>query len=707
LKRIVLFAVCAIAVTAAAAEWHYLSGGRLSGISSVGSHVWAVGQDGLFFYSEDNGQHWRRVSPFTTRNLVDVEFWDQGLGLVTADGDMIYRTTDNGASWDSSYVQNSAGRVRFVTHDCIWLTVVGYGIRSMDAGKTWPFVVHYGRRPWFLDSLVGWNTSSYLDSVVCTTDGGVSWTAVGAVNTPVSPQSGDWCFGFRDTQNGICGWQCNTMSFNPVYLWGWSVTTDGGATWDSLTWHATRGVACDVGPGGRVCGVEARGWVVYEPSLYHRSAASEVQAFNDISAARGDRAWVCGDGSAIWSSSDFGMSWTREKPQSGASLLSVDLIDSLHGWTASSTWPARTTDGGRSWIPTAAGAPVWPVTDVLALDETTALVTGANGYYDPMNKVWDGEFALGRTADAGASWDTTNFTVFDYGQWPIGSSRFARVDRHIWHPGVWAPGGNSLRSTDDGMTWLDMDSLGHPSDWQEPFDIGFADTMHGWVIDSRGNIRRTTDGGDSWTIIATGLNLKRLKMATLSTGWAISDSELYKTTDGGATWDGGVVRSGLQAIAFSDSMHGAIVGKKGLILRTSDGGETWVWDESEFTSDFYDVFMLDSTHAWAVGQYGLVLGFGDWAIDVDEPHAREGPCTLVSAVVVRPNPCQGRATIEFSHPLVKSTLITLVDVAGRVAQAVPVLTGARFVELDLRSTPSGIYFVRAGSGSAILLVVLH
>jgi len=56
-KRVVLFAVCAIAATAAAAQWHYLSGGKLSGISSVGSYVWTVGQDGLFFYSEDNGQH--------------------------------------------------------------------------------------------------------------------------------------------------------------------------------------------------------------------------------------------------------------------------------------------------------------------------------------------------------------------------------------------------------------------------------------------------------------------------------------------------------------------------------------------------------------------------------------------------------------------------------------------------------------------------
>jgi hypothetical protein len=152
-------------------------------------------------------------------------------------------------------------------------------------------------------------------------------------------------------------------------------------------------------------------------------------------------------------------------------------------------------------------------------------------------------------------------------------------------------------------------------------------------------------------------------------------------------------------------MHGAVVGNKGLILRTSDGGQTWVWDENEFTSDLYDVCMLDSTRAWAVGQYGLVLGFGDWAIGVDEARGNEGPLTLAVAVAVRPNPSRGRATVEFSRPLSKPTRMTLVDVAGRVHLDVTARTGAQSFDLDLRGTPSGIYFLHAGAGPAARLVV--
>jgi photosystem II stability/assembly factor-like uncharacterized protein len=700
MKRLVLFAVCAIAATAAAAEWHYLSGGKLSGVSSVGSHVWAVGQDGLFFYSEDNGGYWRRVPRFTTRNLVDVEFWDQSFGLVTAEGDMLYRTTDNGGTWDSSYVQYIGGHIRFITGDCIWRGG-GHILRSTDGGLTWPLSGPSWNNSWFIDSLEGW--SSFGTDVFHTTDAGergqASWQQIGEV--PVPYQSGGiYCFGFRDNLNGVCAWQSSYVSpSHSSYVYGWSATTNGGVSWNSLTQSATPGVACDIGPDGSVYGVEENGCIVYGSSVFHRTGVSASQQFRDISAARGSRAWVCGDGAAVWSSSDSGITWNPVRPGFGPSFQNVDISDSLRGWGASSGLVVRTTDAGRSWTPTAATFGVSPITDIIALDEASCLATAGWSYYD-MWYGWRGEFKLGRTNDAGVTWDTLR----DFWGGPLGSSRIARVNQHIWHPGVWGPEGNSLRSTDGGVTWFDMDTIGTVGD-AEPQDISFVDTLQGWVIDAYGNIRRTTNRGDSWTVIATGLDVKRLKMTSLTTGWAISDSCLFKTTDGGENWQSVLVESGLQAIAFCDSVHGAIVGKKGLIIRTPDAGQTWARDSSEFTSDLYDVCMLDSTHAWAVGENGLVLGFGDWAIGVDEAHGNEGPYTLNAAVAVRPNPCRGRATVEFSRPLARPMQVTLVDVAGRVRQAVPAREGTRSLELDARSTPSGVYFLRAGSGPAARLVV--
>jgi photosystem II stability/assembly factor-like uncharacterized protein len=695
MKRLVLFAVCAIAATAAAAEWHYLSGGKLSGISSVGSHVWAVGQDGLFFYSVDNGESWRRVPRFTTRNLVDVEFWDQSFGLVTAEGDMLYRTTDNGGTWDSSYIQYIGGHIRFITRDCIWVEK-GYTLRSTDGGLTWPWGA-WGAG-WYIDSVNGW--AAYPDnSVLRTSDAGQHWRQVGKVPVPYQP-GGVRCYGFISQDLGVCAWMSYQMVGREVITaYGWSATGDSGTSWAEFADNASPAVARDVVPGGRVYGLEEHGTVVWGPYVNSRLGVSTFQEFRDISAARGDRVWLCGDGGAIWSSSDSGVSWAQAKPQSGASLRNVDFSDSLRGWGASSDWVARTADAGRSWTPTAAAFGVSPITDIVALGETSCLATAGWSYYD-MWYGWIGEFKLGRTDNPGVSWDT----IRDFWGGQVGSSRFARVDQHIWHPGTWSPNGNSLRSTDGGKTWLDMDTLGAISDG-EPLDISFVDTLHGWVIDSRKNIRCTTDGGNSWTIYATGLDVKRLKMTSLTTGWAVSDSQLYAWTDDDVNWQAVMTQPGLQAIAFCDSSHGVIVGLNGLLLRTDDAGQTWVRDSSEFTSDLYDVFMLDSTHAWAVGQYGLVLGFGDWAIGVDEARRCEGFRAMTGAVAVRPNPCRARATVEFSRPLVRPVQVTLVDVAGRVTQVVPARAGARSLELDLQATPSGIYFVRAGSSPAARLIV--
>ncbi len=701
MKRAALFAVCVLAATAFAAQWHYLSGGKLSGISSVGSFVWAVGQDGLMFVSGDNGQYWRRVPRFTTRNLVDVEFWDQSFGLITAEGDIIYRTTDNGGTWDSSYVQYSAGRIRFVTRDCIWITLSSYMcFLSTDGGRSWTSRVGVGPGVWFLDSLNGWCQGD-LDNVRRTTDGGAHWYTVGRIHTPELPH-GQWCFGFVNPQDGVCGWQSEILLPEPWDQMGWSATHDGGATWDSLIRSATPGVACDIAPDGFLYGLETKGCMTLGSSGVRHIDFPEPYAFRGLSAARSDHAWICGEGGSIWWSADSGASWASARPQSIELLQNIDFSDTLHGWGASSDWAARTTDAGRSWIQAATNAGISPINDVVALDESTCVVAAGWSYFDPDYMQWFGEFGLGRTTNAGATWDTIHHVAFLGGDGPIGSSRFAHVGNHIWHPGTRSPDANSLRCVDDGATWLDMDAIGAVGEG-EPSDISFVDTLNGWAIDPRANICRTTDGGDSWATCALTLNVKRLEMTSLTDGWAISDSELFRTTDSGATWEGTLTQGGMQAIAFCDPSHGAIVGLDGLILRTSDGGETWLQDSSEFTSDLYSVCMLDSTHAWAAGDNGLVLGFGDWALDVAAQQGR--PYARNRTVVVRPNPCRGRATVEFSEPLAQPTRVTVVDVTGRVLLAVPVRAGASSVEVDLRRMSSGVYFVRAGQGPAARLTL--
>ncbi len=488
--------------------------------------------------------------------------------------------------------------------------------------------------------------------------------------------------------------------------YAWSATNDGGQNWTVIASGSDAPICrCDIDASGCIFGLDQRRSVRYHCPSPGWVGLTKWQSFNDISAARGDYAWICGVEGAIWVSTDGAQTWQPARPQAvGGDLNNVEFADSTHGWATGTGLVIMSTDAGRSW--TDAVVPLdWGSTNIAVINDSTVVCCMGGSSRDQYTYRYDGYSAAFRTCNAGTLWDTTRWRTYTFEQYPIGSSRIAHCGSYLWHAGLRAPDGNSIRSTDDGATWLDMDTLGDVSDHAEPFDISFVDTLNGWAIDSRRNIRCTTDGGDSWTVLATGLGVKRLKLTNLATGWAISDSELFGTTDSGVNWQSVLADSGLQAIAFCDSSHGAIVGLNGLILRTDDAGETWVRDSSEFTSDLYDVFMLDSAHAWAVGENGLVLGFGDWAIGVDEARGHESHRSPSAVVSVRPNPCRNRATIEFSRPLVSSMQVSLVDVAGRVVQAVPVASRARSLDLDLRKTPSGIYFVRAGAGPAARLTV--
>ena len=494
MKRIVLFAVCVIAATAAAAQWHYLSGGKLSGISSVGSYVWAVGQDGLFFYSEDNGESWRRVPRFTTRNLVDVEFWDQSLGLVTAEGGIVYRTTDDGASWDSMNVTHGGNRIRWLSGSRVYIAAAesSFVVNSHDAGQTWdPWWSPHC--PWFLDSLQAWG---YADSIVRTRDGGLSWTSISG--RPWGGYGSPRFLGFSDTLNGICGWYYYASSPHGSYeANGWSATTNGGVTWTSIVdTGATSTICCDIDAAGHIFGLNGGRCVRYHCPFSGWVGLGKWQSFNDISAARGNHPWICGLGGAIQLSTDGGQSWQSARPPSvGSRLTNVEFADSTHGWGTGYGLVVRSMDAGRSW--TDAAVPEnWGNTNIAVINDTTVVCCMGGSSYSQISYGYYGYFAAFRTSDAGDSWERKQYVALSGSdQHPIGSSRIGCCGDHLWHAGLRLPDSNSLRSTDGGASWLDMDTLGDVSDNQEPFDISFVDTLHGWAIDSRSSSNRHPSRG--------------------------------------------------------------------------------------------------------------------------------------------------------------------------------------------------------------------
>jgi photosystem II stability/assembly factor-like uncharacterized protein len=105
-----------------------------------------------------------------------------------------------------------------------------------------------------------------------------------------------------------------------------------------------------------------------------------------------------------------------------------------------------------------------------------------------------------------------------------------------------------------------------------------------------------------------------------ATGWAAGDTVdgygvIIHTTDGGQTW----VRQGtageipdvdLGGVAAIDAQNAWVVGDHGVILRTRNAGRTW--ERQEVPSEVSDVrlngvYAVDRKNAWATGESGVLL----------------------------------------------------------------------------------------------------
>ncbi|RLA93184.1 MAG: hypothetical protein DRG25_05020 [Deltaproteobacteria bacterium] len=97
------------------------------------------------------------------------------------------------------------------------------------------------------------------------------------------------------------------------------------------------------------------------------------------------------------------------------------------------------------------------------------------------------------------------------------------------------------------------------------------------------------------------------------TGWIVGESGLIvKTTDGGKSWLRQRVETekALYDVTFVDN-EGWIVGQEGIILHSADGGKRWERQESDTEAALMSVFFLNKKRGFAVGEGGIILSTKD------------------------------------------------------------------------------------------------
>ena len=169
-----------------------------------------------------------------------------------------------------------------------------------------------------------------------------------------------------------------------------------------------------------------------------------------------------------------------------------------------------------------------------------------------------------------------------------------------------------------------------------PFSIHFLTKDIGWVVGDRGLVFKTADGGESWQSLKMNSRYSFKDITFIDGyGWIVGEEGvILHTNDWGNNWNiqETDAKMSLMCVFFLNKSKGFVVGADGTILATDNGGSSWktisldwmgllpetVLERGICSINLYDIFFVDKSKGWIVGDFGTVLytfdGGDNWKI---------------------------------------------------------------------------------------------
>ena len=293
---------------------------------------------------------------------------------------------------------------------------------------------------------------------------------------------------------------------------------------------------------------------IFEPVNY-----KEDLSLFDVFFVSKEEGWVSGAAGTVLHTKDGGNSWAAElggDPHAqGEELKYLFFTNARHGWAQAWSTMFRTTDG-ENW------------------QQVTGDIRG-NAFFvsDVKGFRGDGSGRMSVTQNGGTSWkevfrchakmEVEGLTQErDCNTWVL-KFPSANVGYGMGDPRI------TEKTVDGGATWTVLVGPEEPGDQRVNAAL-FVDENTGFAV-RWPNLYRTIDGGQTWQGVVAKLPgpSPQIKFVDHEVGWACLGTTLAYTVDGGKHWTSREVRFPAPVIAFSLPARdrGYVVGDHGMIYR--------------------------------------------------------------------------------------------------------------------------------------------
>ena len=273
---------------------------------------------------------------------------------------------------------------------------------------------------------------------------------------------------------------------------------------------------------------------------------------NDIAYAAGAQ-FTANSPGIIVKSTDGGETWELNYPLAGTidGLEKIEFVSVDKGFAVGYDIFLKTEDGGASWTPITVGTDIWRYNNLTFYNEMIGYATAFTN---------SSGFQTYLTADGGDTW-TQGASSANMGTIAVG---------YADETTLFSTGNNQVisKSTDGGDSWTVIRN-GTPTFVN--LEVAFSDLDNGMVSGEDGELLITHDSGDTWSTFSTGYhNFYGLHYNGNELYAAGTDQDVYYSSDSGDTWE--LVHNGenvatFYEIQFFDNNSALICGSQGRILK--------------------------------------------------------------------------------------------------------------------------------------------